>query len=90
MINFLNPNYQEEGMSIDNLVIEHLKALRAEVADIKADTATIRQRMQGVDTACMELRRSDLHLHEDLARQQMTMDQVLERVQRIEKRLELC
>jgi len=77
-------------MNIDNLGIEHLKALRAEVADIKADTATIRQRMQGVDAACMELRRSDLHLHEGLARQQLTMDQVLERVQRIEKRLELC
>jgi chromosome segregation ATPase len=90
MINFLNPNHQEERMSMDHLVIEHLKAVRAEVADIKVDTATIRQRMQGVDAACMELRRSDLHLHEDLARQQLAMDQVLERVQRIEKRLELC
>jgi chromosome segregation ATPase len=90
MVAFLNPIHQEKRMSMDNLVIQHLKALRAEVADIKADTATIRQRMQGVDAACMELRRSDLHLHEDLARQQLTMDQVLERVQRIEKRLELC
>ncbi len=77
-------------MRMDNLVIEHLKALRAAVADIKAGTAAIRQRMQGVDAACMALRRSDLHLHEDLARQQLAMDQVLERVQRIEKRLELC
>lgn len=77
-------------MTVDNFVIELLKSLWAGVADLKADAAAIRQRMQGVDAACMEIRRGDLHLHEDLARQQLTLDHVLERVQLIEKRLEPC
>lgn len=36
-------------MSMDNLVIKHLKALRAEVADIKTDTSAIRQHMQRIE-----------------------------------------
>ena len=74
---------------IENLVLEHLKAIRAELVEIKADTSDIKQRLHSVDTSVIELRRNDVHLFEDDARQQVSLDKLLERIQRIEKRLEL-
>ena len=74
---------------IDNIIVEHLKAIRAELAEIKADTSDIKLRLHSVDTSVIELRRNDVHLFEDDARQQVSLDKLLERIQRIEKRLDL-
>ena len=74
---------------IDNIILEHLKAIRFELAEIKADTSDIKLRLHSVDTSVIELRRNDVHLFEDDARQQVSLDKLLERIQRIEKRLEL-
>ena len=74
---------------IDNSILEHLKAIQAELAEIKADTSDIKLRPHSVDTSVIELRRNDVHLFEDDARQQVSLDKLLERIQRIEKRLEL-
>ena len=74
---------------IDNIILEHLKAIRAELVEIKADTSDIKLRLHSVDTSVIELRRNDVHLFEDDARQQVSLDKLLERIQRIEKRLEL-
>lgn len=74
---------------IDSIILEHLKAIRAELAEIKADTSDIKLRLHSVDTSVIELRRNDVHLFEDDARQQVTLDRLLDRIQRIEKRLEL-
>ena len=74
---------------IDNMILEHLKAIRSELAEIKADTSDIKLRLHSVDTSVIELRRNDVHLFEDDARQQVSLDTLLERIQRLEKRLEL-
>jgi len=76
-------------MSTDNLVIEHLRAIRTEIASVKADTSDTRQRIGGVETSILDMRRNVVHLFEDMAHQQLTMDKLLDRVQRIEKRLDL-
>lgn len=75
--------------NIDNIIIEHLKAIRAEIADVKNDTADIKQRLHSIDTSVIDLRRNDVHIYEDSARQQINLDKLLERIKRIEKRLEL-
>jgi ribosomal silencing factor RsfS len=75
--------------NIDNIIIEHLKAIRAEIADVKNDTADIKQRLHSIDTSVIDLRRNDVHIYEDSARQQISLDKLLERIKRIEKRLEL-
>lgn len=77
-------------MQTDNLIIEHLKAMRAELADVKSDISEIRQRMVSLDSSVIDLRRSHLHLHEDSARQQLALEKLSERVLRIERRLELA
>ena len=76
-------------MSTDNLVIEHLRAIRTEIAAVKSDTADTRQRVISIETSIVDMRRNVVHVFEDFAHQQLTMDKLLDRVQRIEKRLEL-
>ncbi|MET0961405.1 MAG: hypothetical protein ABWY05_01095 [Noviherbaspirillum sp.] len=76
-------------MSTENPVIEHIKAMRSEVAGVKADTTDIMQQMRSLDTSVIDLRRSLVHLYEDTAHQQLTMDKLLDRIHRIERRLEL-
>ena len=46
---------------IDNMMIEHLKAIRAELAEIKSDTADIKLRLHSTGTSVIELRRNDVH-----------------------------
>ena len=76
-------------MSTDNLVIEHLRAIRTEIAAVKSDTTDTRQRVISIETSIVDMRRNVVHVFEDFAHQQLTMDKLLDRVQRIEKRLEL-
>ena len=52
-----------------NLILEHLKATRAEIAAVKADTAEIKEWLRSHDASIIELRRSDVHVFEDQARQ---------------------
>ena len=75
--------------SASNLILEHLKAIRAEIAAVKADTGEIKERLRSHDASIIELRRSDVHVFEDQARQQVSLDALARRVERIESRLEL-
>ncbi len=43
--------------NIDHLVLEHLKAIRIELADVKADTMDIKSRLRGLDSSVAESRR---------------------------------
>ncbi len=74
---------------ISNLIVEHLKAIRAEIASIKADTVEIKERLRSHDASIIELRRADVHVYEDQARQQVSIDALARRIERIEGRLEL-
>nr|WP_314623177.1 hypothetical protein [uncultured Noviherbaspirillum sp.] len=76
-------------MSTDNLIIEHLRAMRTEIAAVKSDTSDTRQRLVSVEASVVDMRRNVGHVFEDIAHQQLTMDKLLDRVQRIEKRLAL-
>ena len=51
--------------NIKNLVLEHLKALRAEIAAVKSDTEEIRERLCSHDNSIVALRRQDVNFRED-------------------------
>lgn len=74
---------------ISNLIVEHLKAIRAEIASVKADTVEIKERLRSHDASIIELRRADVHAFEDQARQQVSIDALTRHIERIESRLEL-
>lgn len=75
--------------NVDHLILEHLKAIRAEVAAVKNDTSEIKSRLRDVENGFIDTKRGELHLHEVDARQQVSLDRILERLERLERRLEL-
>jgi phage shock protein A len=73
-----------------SIIIEHLKALRAEVAAVKADTNEMRTRMGQVETGIAGLRRDFADADENAAILSVRVDRLIERMDRLEKRPELA
>jgi predicted nucleic acid-binding Zn-ribbon protein len=80
--------------NIENLVLEHLRGLRNQIealqAETRADFQEVKHRLTGVESGVAGLRRDSLSTQEDVYRQQAAIDRINERIQRIEKRLELA
>lgn len=76
-----------------NLVLEHLVALRGELRDFRVQVAddmrSLKERMTALEGAMLAQRRDALGTDENLARHQAEFDRLAERVERIERRLEL-
>jgi hypothetical protein len=76
-----------------NLVLEHLVALRGELRDFRTQVAddmrSLKERMTALEGAMLAQRRDALGTDENLARHQAEFDRLAERVERIERRLEL-
>ncbi len=74
---------------IDNLLIEHLRAIRTEIAKVKDDTNEIKMRLTSIDERLTLTEKGIANIHGDLAMLQIRMDKQADRIERIEKRLEL-
>ncbi|OIQ86309.1 hypothetical protein GALL_318530 [mine drainage metagenome] len=72
--------------NIDNLLIEHLRAIRTEIAKAKDDTTKIKMRLTSINERLTLSEKGIANIHGDLAMLQIRMDKQAER---IEKRLEL-
>ena len=79
--------------NVDNLIIEHLRGLRSEVAgmrtEVQSEFKDVKARLSHLDASMAGVRRDGALGAEDFARQQVSIDALVERIQRIEKRLEL-
>jgi chromosome segregation ATPase len=76
--------------SIDNLLLEHLKAIRADIGTIKADLKENTTRLGRIEVAVAGLRRDIAHNEEATAEQSLRIDRINERIERIERRLEIA
>ena len=80
--------------NVDTSVIQHLKGLRSQVAamrsDMQAEFKDVKARLSHLDASMAGVRRDGALAAEDFARQQVSIDSLVERIQRIEKRLELA
>jgi predicted nucleic acid-binding Zn-ribbon protein len=78
---------------IDNVIIEHLKALRSEVGALRSDMheefKDLKSRMSSLESSMVSVKRELTHGEETDARQQLSLDRLAERIDRIERRLEL-
>jgi uncharacterized coiled-coil DUF342 family protein len=78
---------------VDNLLLEHLKSLRNELRDFRnefhTETENLKHRMSSLETAMINVKREVNAGDETDARQQVQLDQLVERIRRLEKRLEL-
>ena len=78
---------------IDNLIIEHLKGLRSDVQTMRTEMHSefkdVKQRLASVETSIVAAKHESADIRGDYVRQQVSIDSLLERIQRLERRLEL-
>jgi outer membrane murein-binding lipoprotein Lpp len=75
--------------SLDSLIIEHLRHIRGRVDQIADDVTDLKHRISGLETAMVLVKREVTASDETDVRLQVSIDKLVERIQRIEKRLEL-
>jgi tetrahydromethanopterin S-methyltransferase subunit G len=79
--------------NIEHLILEHSRAMRNQVASLQADMcaefADVKHRINRLESAVSGIRRDEAGQAEDIARQQASIDRIVERLHRIERRLEL-
>ena len=78
----------------DNLVLEQLRALRNEILAFRSENQSefseIKHRLTRVESSIASMRGESVGTQEDVYRQQGVIDSIKERLQRIEKRLEIA
>lgn len=75
--------------SVENLVIEHLRHIRSRVDQIADDMTDLKHRKSGLETSMVLVKREVAASDENGIRLQVSLDKIVERIQRIERRLEL-
>ena len=74
---------------VENLVLEHLRHIRWRVDQIADDITDLKHRMSSLESAMVTVKHEVAHGDETDARQQVTLDKLADRIQRIETRLDL-
>ena len=75
--------------NLENIVLEHLRHIRSRVDQIADDMSDLKHRMSSLESAMVTVKHEVAHGDETDARQQVTLDKIIDRIQRIERRLEL-
>ena len=73
----------------DNLILEHLRYIRARVDQIADDMGDLKLRMTGLEGAMALVKREIAFGDETSARHQVAVDTLRARLERIERRMEL-
>ncbi|MCB1824391.1 MAG: hypothetical protein KDJ54_07375 [Candidatus Competibacteraceae bacterium] len=76
--------------NIENIILEHLRAIRADIGSIKNDVREIKQRLTSLEAAVAGPRRDNSNLYGNVIDQHARYDRLVERVERIERRLDLA
>lgn len=74
---------------VENLVLEHLRALRGGQVRMEHKLTEVNARLNSLETAIVRSRSDTLSTQDDVYRQQAAIDRLNERMERIERRLEL-
>lgn len=75
--------------NVDNLIVEHLSHIRGRVDQIAEDMTDIKHRMTSLEAGMALVKREVAAGDDTDARQQVSLDRLVQRIERIEKRLEL-
>lgn len=75
--------------NVENLVLEHLRALRADMARMERKQDETITRLGRLEVAVAGVRRDIAHTDEGAAEQSVRLDHLADRIDRIERRLEL-
>ena len=75
--------------AVDNVIIEHLRHIRGRVDRIAEDMSDVKSRMSSRESAMVLVKREVSAGDETDSRQQLSLDRLNERIERIERRLDL-
>ena len=75
--------------NVENLIIEHLKHIRGRVDRIAEDMTDVKLRLSSLESAMVHVKREVSSGDETDARQQVSLDRLADRIERIERRLDL-
>ena len=76
--------------NIESLVLEHLRHIRGKVDQISEDIDDLKARMSSLESSMVTVKR-EVNNGEDVdARQQVSLDKILRRIERLEARLEIA
>ena len=75
--------------NVDNLILEHLRAIRSDIGLLKDDTREIKTRLTRVEQGIAGLRRDSASQYGDIVDTHSRYDRLTERIEKIEKRLEI-
>ena len=75
--------------NVENLIVEHLRHIRGRVDQIAEDMTDIKHRMTSLEAGMALVKREVAAGDDTDARQQVSLDRLVQRIERIEKRLEL-
>lgn len=75
--------------NVENLILEHLKRFQATLENMQRDIRELKVRQSETHTAVLALRRDQISDAEVTAHMQAQMDRFNDRLDRIERRLEL-
>jgi ubiquinone biosynthesis protein UbiJ len=73
----------------DNLVLEHLRYLRASIDGLRTDVQELKERQTAVELGLVGLRRELVSVAETVAHTNARIDRLTTRIERIERRLDL-
>lgn len=76
--------------NIENLVLEHLRVIRADMGSIKDDVREIKSRINTLEAGQATIIQQIGHLTGMAAEQHVRYDRLLERIERLERRLDLA
>jgi hypothetical protein len=74
----------------ENLVLELLRSIRADISSIKDDVREVKGRVTDLEVGQATILKHVAHLAGANAEQHSRNDRILERIERLEKRLELA
>jgi uncharacterized protein (UPF0335 family) len=75
--------------NVENLIDEHLRHIRGRVDRISEDMSDLKHRMSSLESAMVLVKREVSAGDETSARQQVSLDRLLDRIERLERRLEV-
>lgn len=78
------------GDNVENLILEHLRAIRTDISVIREDVREVKQRLTSLELSVSGLKRDYAQLYGDLAEQHTRYDRLVDRVERIERRLDIA
>lgn len=76
--------------NIENLMLEHLKKIQSELAEIRQDNAEIKSRLGSIESGIARITRDEAGNYGEIIENRHMYDKLADRVGKIEKRLEIA